>query len=868
MSRRTLTFLMTDIQGSTRLWEDFPESMPLAVRRHEEIIDASISAAGGTLVKSKGEGDSTFSFFENATAAVRAAFAAQTEIRNESWPAGIEIRVRMGIHTGEVEAREGDFFGPTLSRCARIREVGHGGQIVLSGATRTLIASSPSMNLHDLGVHRLRDLQKPEHLFEVSVSKAKFPPLRSLTSLRNNLPPQLTSFIGRQSSIQDLRKLLGEQRLVTIVGTGGCGKTRLALQVGAEFLDGEEHGVWFIDMAPLRSKTELVASIAISLGITGNAEDGDAKSLIVSIGDMSNQVFIFDNAEHILPDVAEFVDQILRESPSTRMLVTSREPLRVYGEMVYRIPSLETPGEPPYDRNELAKIESVALFVERAVARLPRFELTDSNASSVATICRRMDGIPLAIEPVAAMVDMLTPQQIVSRMQDRFGLLATPDESANPRHRTIENAIDWSYGMLDVDQKLLLHRLTIFPATFAIDAVESGCASEPLSRVRVFNLVRSLADKSLIVCIHDEHETRYRLLEMVREFVVHREGEPAGDCLKLLTEWSVEVARLADGALSGPEQAFWLAKLENDLPTIRLTLEWAFTNDPESAIELTFLMRRYWLQKVQLHEGRASMERALALIPDSDALRKAKFWNTLGAFCSRLGQLDRAGEYYADVLAAAESMNDTFWTAAALNNLGLTAYSRTDYSKSISYFERAENLYRAMGDLQQAAVVLLNVGNCRVELEQFDEGIRCFEAAMEIAEQFEDFTRVAMLHVSIAHSYVRQQNHADAKAHLMSAFTIWRTIDDSPTMSAALLDLCEILIDEGRFADAAKLMGAREKVVRLSGVGDDEPADRQASSIRLRLKQGNSAQEFTRMLASGRALNVERIREFSLTFLH
>jgi class 3 adenylate cyclase len=515
----TITFLFTDIEGSTRLWEQHPEAMEAALTRHDALAAAVIQQHEGYLVKHRGEGDSLFAVFARAADAVAAAVALQQSLGAEAWPADAAPRVRMALHTGDAALRDGDYFGAAVNRCARLRAVAHGGQLLLSSATQELVRDSlpEEVSLRDLGEHRLRDLARPERVFQLLHTDlpADFPPLASLNTLPNNLPQQVTSFIGREKEMAEVKRLLGRAvgsqpsavsggavscqpsavsedspdvtdsqqltadgtRLLTLTGSGGTGKTRVSLQVAADMLEGEGDGVWLVELAPLADPGLVPQAVATALGI--REEPGKPLSqTLVDFLKPKHLLLLLDNCEHLLSACAELAEQILRNCPGVQILATSREGLNIPGETTYRLPSLSLPDPRQLapTAESLSQYEAVRLFIDRATAAVPSFAVTNQNAPAVAQLCVRLDGIPLAIELAAARVKAMSVEQINARIADMFRLLTGGSRTALPRQQTLRAAIDWSYDLLSEKEKILLRRLSVFAGGWTLEAAEQVCA--------------------------------------------------------------------------------------------------------------------------------------------------------------------------------------------------------------------------------------------------------------------------------------------------------------------------------------------------------------------------------------------------------
>ena len=497
----TVTLLFTDIQGSTRLWETEPEPMAVALRRHDEILRTAIEAAGGYVFKTVG--DAFCAAFATAPAAMDAVLASQRQLSAEHWPTSQPIRVRMGLHTGACEERDRDYFGPVVNRAARLEAVAHGGQVLVSGATAELLTGRVA--LKDLGQHRLKDLGRPEQVFQLEAGflQASFPALASLDNpeLPNNLPMLLSGFVGRERELGDIRGLVAGSRLVTLTGAGGSGKTRLALQAAAEQTGRAEDGVWLIELASLTDGDQIPGTVATVLGIADLSVPAFADSVTGALASQDT-LLLLDNCEHLIEASAKFCEQVIRHCPRVRFLVTSREPLGIDGERVYRVPSLSLPPGDADAVEELAGSDAVQLFAERARAHLPSFRLDAPSVPLVATICRRLDGIPLALELAAARLSSMSLKQVADRLDQRFRLLTGGARNAMPRQQTLQATVEWSFGLLSPRERAALTRLSVFAGGFDLEAAEALGTSETVDEFDVADLVGSLVGKSLVVADH------------------------------------------------------------------------------------------------------------------------------------------------------------------------------------------------------------------------------------------------------------------------------------------------------------------------------------------------------------------------------
>jgi predicted ATPase/class 3 adenylate cyclase len=517
-----VTFAFTDIEGSTARWERDRAAMQEAVRRHDAILRTAITEHRGHVFKTIG--DAFCAAFRCPEDAVAAMLSAQQALAAEDFSAVEGLRVRMALHTGTTDERDGDYFGPVLNRVARLLGVAHGGQVLISGDTAELTngAISPQGALRDLGFAQLKDLASPEHVWQLDITglPSEFPPLRSLDALPNNLPLQRTSFVGREQDVSEVKALLDRHRLLTLVGSGGVGKTRLAIQLGADLLDRYPDGAWFVDLAPI-GDPELVASVAAqTLGMSQRQGQRVDEALPQWLK-RKKLLLIFDNCEHVLETVAALADGILSTAKDVRIVATSRQPLEISGETVHRLPSLAVPPDAAgLTADEALRYGAIALFVDRANGVDTRFALSDDTAPVVAEICRRLDGIALAIELAAARVKVLSIPNLAQRLNDRFKLLTGGSRDALPRQKTLHALIDWSYDLLEPQEQLLFARLGVFAGGFGLEAATQICGVD--CHIDILDLLASLTDKSLVVADTSGEHERYSLLESTRAYALEK----------------------------------------------------------------------------------------------------------------------------------------------------------------------------------------------------------------------------------------------------------------------------------------------------------------------------------------------------------
>ena len=511
----TLTFLFTDLEGSTALWESEPEAMREAVARHDELLADAVRVHRGVVVKTTGDG--MVAVFVNATDGLAAALACQLALASSDW--AVPIKARMGLYSGEAEAHDGDYHAPVLNRAARVMSAGHGGQVLLASSTAGLAARSlpAGVELTELGEHRLRDLGQPETLFQLCHPDLQhsFAPLRTLDAYPGNLPLQLSSFIGRDEQLEWCREALAQSRVLTLTGVGGVGKTRLAMQVAARVVPDFRDGAWLVELAPVRDRSGVAEAVVSALGVPPGSDDSE--SLLVDALRAKQVLLVLDNCEHVLSGVSTLVKRIMQACPEVKVLATSREGMAIVGERLMAVPPLEI-GDPDDSVDAVLASDAVELFVERARAVNAEFDLGPDNADAVVEICRRLDGVPLAIELAAARVIALGPQDLARRLDRRFQMLAGGRRGAVERHATLRAAIDWSYGLLAESEKTLLARLSVFAGTFDLDAAEAVCSGGPVAADEALDTLTGLVAQSLVVADQRGIGTRYRLLETIRQY--------------------------------------------------------------------------------------------------------------------------------------------------------------------------------------------------------------------------------------------------------------------------------------------------------------------------------------------------------------
>jgi predicted ATPase/class 3 adenylate cyclase len=593
------TFLMTDVEGSTRLWEQQREAMAASLAAHDELLHAAVSERGGVVVKSTGDG--ILASFERAVDALAAAVDIQRRVGRQRWATSEPLRIRVAIHTGEAQARGGDYFGPALNRTARLLAIGHGGQILVSAAAAELSRDElpAGTELVDQGEHRLRDLDRPERVFQLAAPELgrSFPPLRSERIHRTNLPAQLTSFVGRQRELAELRQLASDHRLVTLVGVGGTGKTRLMLELAGDLRDRFADGVWLAELAAISDPQLVVVQVARAVGVNDEPGRATVETVIDFLRD-KKLLLLIDNCEHVIAAVSALVERVTATGPGVVIFSSSREALGIAGEVAYPVPSLDLPDGTESSLQRLASSEAVRLFVDRASAAMPSFELNEANGPTVVDICRRLDGIPLAIELAAARVNVLSVDEIDARLGDRFRLLTGGRRSVLPRQQTLQALIDWSWNLLSESDRRLLRRLAVFSGGWTLEAaatVTAGVDGAEIDTMTTLDGLSRLVDRSLVQVDRSE-TTRFRLLETIRQYARDRllDSREADESRAAHLDYFLHLALAAEKPLYGPEMITWLHRLDAEVDNLRAALDWAMEADVDRGVRMLLALGAYY----------------------------------------------------------------------------------------------------------------------------------------------------------------------------------------------------------------------------------------------------------------------------------
>lgn len=735
-----LTFLFTDIEGSTQKWEREPERMAQAIACHDQLMRAAVEAHGGRVVKTTGDG--IHAVFGDPVDGIRAVIDIQIALRDPSATAGVPLDVRCGLHAGAAEARANDYFGRTLNRAARIMGAAYGGQALVSHAVAEQVADRlpAETSLRELGGLRLKGLSAAERVYQVIHPRlrAEFPPLRSLEAIPNNLPYQLTSFIGREREVAEAKTLLSGTRLLTLVGMGGMGKTRLALQIGTDSMDRFDDGAWFVDLAPLRDPALVGSEVAKVLGV----REEPGRTLIATLCAhlrTRNLLLILDNCEQVIGAAAALARDILAAASNVRLIATSREVLRVPGEQTLAVQPLSLPkvGD---GVEVLAQSTAVQLFVERARSQKPGFTLTERDAQAVAELVAGLEGIPLAIELAAARLRSLPVSELSARLKERFKLLTAGSRVLRERQQTLRALVDWSYNLLREDEKTLLGRLAVFAGGFDLAAAEEVCGTEPLTAADIVDLLTSLVDKSLVVL--DEHAdgTRYRMLETIRDYArekLEARGElpetAARHCDRFLA-----IAKAANREIQGERQGEWTRRIERDLDNFRTAIALAIDGkvDPILAVKFEVALMSFWLHCGYATEGRRYVEASLASAHvRASAIAHAHALYVAAALAGVQGDYRQASAMLETCRDLRRNVGPAVDLAGALSTLSKVRLHAGDPIQARRDEAEAHAIFRREGHRIGEAISILHLGEIARFEDDDDQASREIERALALARE-------------------------------------------------------------------------------------------------------------------------------------
>ncbi|MET0442213.1 MAG: adenylate/guanylate cyclase domain-containing protein [Casimicrobiaceae bacterium] len=893
-----LTFLFTDIEGSTSKWDEQPEQMAQAVGRHDALLRDLVQLHKGRIVKTTGDG--IYAAFESPVDGVAAVVDIQLAFLDPGATAGMGLRVRCGLHSGPVQSRDNDYFGSTINRTARIMNAAHGGQIVVSAAIAEQARDRlpPEVSLKDLGTVRLKGLATSEAVFQVVHPKLyqNFPALRELEATPNNLPQQLTSFIGREREREEIEEMLGGTRLLTLLGMGGLGKTRLSLQVGTSMMDAYPDGVWFIDLQTVRDDALVASETARVLGVREEPGRPLLQTLCAHLK-TRKLMLIIDNCEQVIEVCADVANAILRSAPEVRIIATSRIALRVPGEQTYVVQPLPVPMRNA-DAETLAKSTSVQLFVQRAKLHKPSFDLTEKEAPAVAELVYRLEGIPLAIELAAARVRSLSVADINKRLNDRYKILTGGDRTLQARQQTLRALIDWSYDLLEDNEQILLARLSVFAGGFELPAIEAICGTDPLDVADVLDIITSLVEKSLLRVEDGEDGARYRMLETIRDYarekLLMRDEQIATGVAH--ANYFLTVARSGNQGLDGPDEALWMRRLEDALDDLRAAISLALNGgaDPVLSVRFEAALMGFWLLRGYVSEGRGYVRASLALpgVRESDSAYGHALY-VGAALADSQGFHSEAQQLLDECLALRRKMDHKFDLACTLStralvmlHAGRAAEAREDESEAVDLFRQTEHRFgeamsllhlgqieayegnnaSAREHLEQAVSLAREIDYGEVEGEgelllgqvafnsdDLAEAVARFERSLQVCLAAEERRGQATASWWLGKTDLARQDLDSARVRLTGAMRTFHSLEMFVELTGCLEDYGELLAAVGSADTGAQFIGVaaslRERLALPRSPQDEQRWHRAVA----RARESIGVPAFDAAVAKGRA---------------
>ncbi|MFZ1461879.1 MAG: tetratricopeptide repeat protein [Ignavibacteria bacterium] len=854
-----VTFLFTDIEGSTKLAQDFSEALPFALERHNTILREAVGLNNGFMFKTIG--DAFCCAFGNAHEAVRAATDAQIKLNSEKWKDAV-IKVRMGIHTGKSEWNGSDYMGyVTLARTQRIMSAAYGGQILISENVYEMFSEN-SISVRDLGNRRLKDLIQPVNLYQILSTEipADFPPLKTLDARPNNLPVQLTNFIGRETDISEIKKTLTNSRLITLLGPGGTGKTRLSMQIAADMIDEYSNGVFIAEIAQVSEPSLIIQTVMNSLGV--NEVKGQSQDLTLSeFLKEKEMIIIMDNCEHLIKECAEIAEKLLLKCRKLKIIATSREALNCSGERTYKVPPLSLPDQNLKNSPEkLTQYEAVRLFIERALVINQEFRVTNENAPALANICYQLDGIPLAIELAAARINVLSLDGINERLRDRFKLLTGGKRTALPRQQTLRALIDWSYDLLSEKEKILWQRLTIFSGGWTFEASEKVCSDEILEEYEILDLLGNLIDKSLVKVTETDNVFRYTILETIKKYGNEKltESGKRDELQEKYFNYFFELAKDSETGLTGNEQKEWINKMALENENIRECLNWSLKYNPESSLKMSVALGKFWELRSHFTEALESLRKRIDISESAELIWKAKAIYWTGFFYIHQGKYAESKKYLNQCLVIFNETNNKEGEALTMISLATIGLFETDYESLFSYSEKSLSLskeinnrsyiarnkqntalglmqqgkyedarsmfqesitvYRELNDHAQLAKIIGNIGALEYLLSNFDKARSAFEESLQIRLELGDRQGIAIALCNLGSVAYMVKDFDESQRWLEESLEITEEIGDKRISVTTLGTLGSIAVDSGDYSKAVKLH--RRSIEIADEIGD------------------------------------------------
>lgn len=916
----TVTFLFTDIENSTSLWEKYPETMKSALAKHDALLKKAIESNNGQVIKTTGDG--VHAAFSTVMDSVNAALDAQRDFQNSEIfkTPEFSLRIRMGLHTGEAELRDGDYYGGTLNRAARIMSIGHGGQILISETTRQIAQEhlSSDISILDLGEHRLKGIAAPERIFQLCHPDlvTEFPRLNSLAIFKHNLQRQLSTFIGREKELAEIKRLLRDTQLLTLLGPGGTGKTRLMLQVAEEVIDGYPDGVWLVELAPLTDPDLIPERVAAAL----NIQEQPGRPIIDTVTDYllrKELLLLLDNVEHLVRESAAITEYLLEKCPKLKILVTGREALFINGETTIQVPSLSMPEEGQFTE-KIAKSEGVQLFLERARSVRPDFKINEQNAVTIAEIVRRLDGIPLALELAATRLRMLTVEQINERLNDRFRLLTGGHRTALPRQQTLQALIDWSWQLLDEKERTLLRRLSVFFGGWNLESAQAITGFDPIDELDVFDHLDQLINKSLVTVQYPiGGEARYGMLESIRQFAQDKLFEAGeGQILRdRHVDYFVDFSQEAGRHLRLSTMLTWEERIVKEMDNIRSALAWALDDHPELTLRISAALFYDWAQWIHPSEVLAWLEPSIdktrpLLNKDNSPVRTEDFIKALYAlgFTQALfGNVKLSLEIADEGIQLSQESSElqlyTYgisqkfsgmiqhwfeiseeWLQVVKNaieicqkegfelelgrlhlNMGTFLILRGEFEQAKQNFQKAEEIIRKYQNPRSLGLLLFVKAQFALAQGDLETALQIYEQAVETFAAINDQLIVLIAKSTISHFLRRSGKIAEAIPYYRGTILKWQEQGNPVSIAHQLECFAYIGIANEKHKHAAQLLGRASATRKeMNAISKDPQEIAELEQAMTQLADAMGEDERDRWMADGAKMSLDEAVSFAL----
>lgn len=809
-----ITFLFTDIEGSTKLSQEYPDTLQSALDLHHSILQSTFESHNGHVFEIVG--DAFYCAFQNPEDALKAAVETQLNLSKVKWD-DVKIKVRMGIHSGDAERIEDKYMGYiTLARTARIMSAAYGGQILISSNTYDLFHETNSVlsketgnrpSFRDLGERKLKDLIQPIQLYQVLHNNLRedFPPLKTLDARPNNLPIQLTNFIGREKEIADIKKRFENVKLITLTGPGGSGKSRLSLQIAADLIDEFENGVWFVELASLNDSFQLPQAVAKVFKL--HEEEGSSfENIVLNFLKNKQALIILDNCEHLIDACAIFSEKILRNSPGLKIIATSRTALRCEGELTLRVQTLEHPDpRETLTPIQLTQYEAVRLFIERALAVNPAFRVNNENAPALAHICSQLDGIPLALELAAVRTKVLSLEKIRERLDDRFKLLTGGKRTALPRQQTLRALINWSFDLLSEKEKILWRRLSVFTDGWKLEDSENICADEILDTEEIFEITNQLIEKSVIIFL--ENTSKYKMLETIRQYGIEKlfESNETSEFEKKHFMYFLEMCENAKPEFVGPRTKYWLDLFEGEYPNIRSALNKCIEKKyPEEGHRFAVALSKFWELRGYFSDARNILGKLLENTQGVSQKLIANSKRLSGIFATQQGDNEIAKKFMEESIEIYRSIEDKEGISNSLNVLGLISIDIGDYMKARKLLNESLQLKRELKTEIGICSTLNSIGLVELDEGNFKQAEECFTEVLETATKIQDEMYIGIGYNNLAKLYCLERNYQKAKLYFEKCMELDTKLGNKSGLCITLANFGTMALEEKEYEEAKR----------------------------------------------------------------